>query len=138
MKGTQFYSIILLLCFFFSCSKKKEIYNDSLTGVIEGTIFSSCFSKRKIELSENNLLQLPPEGCIPNAEIAMKVTEIIWIPIFGEEYVQSVKPFVVTIKDDSVWIVTGKLPPKGWKGGCGPYIEMSKRTGQVYKIDEYR
>lgn len=100
--------------------------------------FLALYSCRTKQI-DNNIYreQLPSEGCIPTKEAAIQIAGIIWQPIFGDN-MNTRKPFIATLINDSIWMVTGSPPPLGSKGGCGPYMEISKKTARVYKIDEYK
>jgi len=82
--------------------------------------------------------QLPPQGCIPDAETAKAIAEVIWLHIYSKSYLEDKKPFHAELMNDSVWVLHGAPPPEGSKGGSGPYMVISKKNAQVYKIDQYK
>lgn len=71
------------------------------------------------------------QNYVPNAETAIKIAEAIWLPIYGES-INSKKPFTATLKDSSVWIVTGYLSPD-YLGGV-PNIEIRRKDCKILKV----
>ncbi len=67
---------------------------------------------------------------VPTEEVAMKIAEAVWLPIYGEKILKY-KPFKATLKDNKVWIVTGTLN-KGLGGT--PYIEIQKSDCKILKV----
>jgi hypothetical protein len=70
------------------------------------------------------------DGLVPNQETAIKIAEAIWLPIYGNE-IYSRKPFIATLKSDSIWVVQGTL--NRGKGGV-PYIEIQKNDCKILKV----
>lgn len=68
---------------------------------------------------------------VPNEETAKKIAEAVWLPIYGEK-IYSQKPYVVSLLDDSVWVVKGTLP-KNKRGGVA-YIEIQKSDCKILKV----
>jgi len=80
--------------------------------------------------SNNNNDQF--ENYVPNQETAIKVAEAIWLPIYGNDVLDS-KPFRATLsKDGTIWTVKGTLP-KGMFGGF-PIIEIRKSDSKIIKV----
>jgi hypothetical protein len=78
-------------------------------------------------------------GIIPDAVTAIKVAEIIGVPVFGKN-LNDYKPFHAYLKSDSIWYVYG-LPKKTWTSiqlGGAPVFEIQKRDGKVLKISMSR
>jgi hypothetical protein len=73
----------------------------------------------------------PKDGYVPNEETAIKIAEAIWLPIYGKDIEKS-KPFVAHLKDATVWIVEGTLPPH-YLGGV-PYVEIRKSDCKILKV----
>ena len=75
------------------------------------------------------------KGVVPDEATAIKIAEVIGLPIFGKT-LNDYKPFHANLKNDSVWHVYG-LPKKTWLyvqlGGC-PEFEIQKKDGKVLKI----
>ena len=59
----------------------------------------------KQELNENNVTTI---NYVPDEATAIKIAEAIWLPFFGEK-IYSQKPYMVSLVDDNVWVVTGTL-----------------------------
>ena len=74
---------------------------------------------------------VPSNGFIPDEKTAIKIAEAVWVPIYGEQQIQSEKPFVASLKN-GVWTVEGSLP-KGWVGGVA-IAEISKRDGRILRV----
>ena len=72
----------------------------------------------------------PKLGYVPDKEMAMKIAEAIWLPIYGEEVLEEM-PYIVNLKDDSLWIVTGTLHAD--MGGVA-YIEIQKSDCKILRV----
>src|SRR5881628_2611545 len=75
----------------------------------------------------------PSKGFVPDSATAVRIAVAVWIPIYGEQRIMSEQPFVATLKD-SVWTVTGSLPPapKGSniRGGTA-VAKIAQRDGRI-------
>ena len=71
---------------------------------------------------------VPPEGFVPDADTAEKISEVILIRIFGEAQTDREKPYKVTL-EDGVWIVKGTMPPN-MLGGVAE-LHISKKDARV-------
>lgn len=79
----------------------------------------------------------PPEnGIVPDEATAIKIAEVIGLPVFGKN-LNDYKPFHASLENDSIWHVYG-LPKKTWfyiqLGGC-PDFEIQKKDGKVLKVN---
>jgi hypothetical protein len=74
---------------------------------------------------------LPPQGIIPDESTAVKVAEIVFPRIFGEEEVAKYLPYHAQLKD-GVWEVYGTLKP-GSRGGT-PQMTIQKKDGKVIDV----
>jgi NTF2 fold immunity protein of polymorphic toxin system component len=72
---------------------------------------------------------LPPEGFIPDAGTAAKISEVILARFVGEAQTDRDKPFTVTL-EDGVWIVKGAPPPPNAFGGIAE-LHISKKDGTI-------
>ena len=78
---------------------------------------------------------VPPNGFAPNAETAIAVAEAILKPVYGNNQIESERPFKAVLRGN-IWFVTGSVPcnnpPVGamCPGGAAE-VRISKRTGQV-------
>jgi hypothetical protein len=83
---------------------------------------------------------VPPKGFVPDSATAVRVAVAVWIPIYGERQIMSEQPFVATLKD-SVWTVTGSLPP-ALKGshvvGGTAVAKIAQRDGGILFVNHYR
>lgn len=68
---------------------------------------------------------------VPNEETAIKIAEAIWLPIYGEK-IYNQKPYIVSLVNDSIWVVTGTLAEN--KRGGVAYIEIQKKDCKVLKV----
>ncbi len=69
---------------------------------------------------------------VPNSSTAIKIAEIIWLPIYGNSILKE-KPFVAKlIKNGTVWLVRTTLPDNMVGGEC--YIEIMKKDCKVLKV----
>jgi hypothetical protein len=69
---------------------------------------------------------------IPNEEVAKKIAEAIWLPIYGDE-INKYKPFKVFLKDSTIWVVKGNFPEE-YKYGGVPYIYIQKYDCKILKV----
>ena len=70
----------------------------------------------------------PPNGFVPDSVTAVRIAVAVWTPIYGERLIMSERPFIAKLKD-SVWTVTGTLPPNT-PGGTA-IARIAKRDGRV-------
>jgi len=70
----------------------------------------------------------PPEGFVPDAETATKVSEVILVRIFGEAEINFEKPLTASLQGDT-WFVRGTMPPN-MLGGVAE-IRISKKDARV-------
>lgn len=93
-------------------------------------IISIVFVSLKVR-SELNESYQPSKGFVPDDRTAIKVAEAIWLPIYGKD-ISKKKPFVATLKKDSVWVVKGTIK-KNHLGGV-PIIEIQKSDCKVLRV----
>jgi hypothetical protein len=74
---------------------------------------------------------VPPDGFVPDADTAAKISEVILVRIFGEAQTDREKPFKVTLKDGG-WIVEGTLPPN-MLGGVAE-LHISKKDARILHL----
>ncbi len=82
-------------------------------------------------IPKNKMTTLNERDYVPNAETAIRVAEAIWLPIYGNS-IEGNKPFVASLKEKNIWIVSGNLP-KNAKGGV-PYIEIQKSDCKILEV----
>ena len=73
----------------------------------------------------------PKDGFVPDKETAIRIAEAIWIPIYGEEKINSEKPFKAILRD-GIWIVEGSLP-EGFIGGMA-LAEIAQKDGRIIRV----
>ncbi|HEX3505944.1 MAG TPA: NTF2 fold immunity protein [Xanthobacteraceae bacterium] len=71
---------------------------------------------------------MPPEGFVPDADTARKISEVVLIRLVGEAQVEREKPLTVSL-EDGVWIVKGTMPPNTL-GGIAE-VHISKKDGTI-------
>lgn len=74
---------------------------------------------------------IPKDGFVPDKETAIRIAEAVWIPIYGEEKINSEKPFKAKLHN-GVWIVEGSLP-EGLAGGVA-IAEIAKQDGHIIRV----
>lgn len=74
---------------------------------------------------------IPERGFIPDEITALIVAEAILLPIYGENKINSEKPFKAELKG-GVWYIRGTLP-ENLKGGTA-MVEISKETGEILRV----
>lgn len=75
---------------------------------------------------------IPKDGFVPDKETAIRIAEAVWIPIYGEEKINSEKPFKATLSN-GVWMVEGSLPEGFEKGGVA-IAEIAKKDGRIIRV----
>ena len=75
----------------------------------------------------------PAVGFVPTADVAKKIAEAVWAPIYGKEHIEEEKPFQAVLTNNEVWVVQGSLPKRFDMGGTA-YIEINKRDGRILKV----
>jgi len=74
------------------------------------------------------------KGLVPDKVTAVKIAEIILINIYGEN-IKKQKPFIVTLKDNNIWVIQGRWNSKdiNLQGGVA-YIEIQKSDCKILKV----
>jgi len=72
---------------------------------------------------------------VPDEATAIRIAEAIWLPKYGSKIYTDL-PFKAALKDSTVWIVSGTMPPR-MKGGT-PYIEIRKRDCRILKVTHFK
>jgi hypothetical protein len=78
-------------------------------------------------MSENAYVRVPPDGFVPDADTALKISEVVLVRIFGAE-IDYEKPPTAKL-ENGVWIVKGTLPPHAI-GGVAE-LHISKKDGTI-------
>jgi hypothetical protein len=90
-----------------------------------------------IEKGSGQLEFKPPEnGIVPDEATAIKIAEVIGLPVFGKN-ISDYKPFHASLENDSIWHVYG-LPKKTWfyiQLGGSPEFDIQKKDGKVLKVN---
>lgn len=76
---------------------------------------------------------VPAAGYVATADVAKKIAEAVWVPIYGKKHIEEEKPFQAILSNDGVWVVQGSLP-KGHDLGGTAYIEINKLDGRILKV----
>lgn len=81
---------------------------------------------------------------VPDSTTAVKIAEVIWLPLFGEK-IYNEQPFVAKLIGDSVWQVTGSSSIKSdshvhggniitiYSGGVA-YIKIKKSNCEILDV----
>jgi len=72
---------------------------------------------------------------VPDEKTARKIAEDIWLAHYGK-LIYKEKPFVVTLRDSSVWVVKGTL--NGYTKGGTAYIEIQKSDCKILKLIHHK
>lgn len=108
---------------------KYKIINFSLIYVLISFLIVSCMTLQEDQTRRQNYR--PEQGYVSNEETAIKIAVAVWIPIYGEEEIESQKPYNAVLINE-VWRVTGSLP-EGWLGGVAE-AEIAKDDGRILRI----
>lgn len=73
------------------------------------------------------------DGLIPDSTTAVKIAEIIWLNVYGENVLDT-KPYKAKLIDNKVWIVEGTLNKGADYDGGTPYLEIQKDNCKVIGI----
>jgi hypothetical protein len=87
----------------------------------------------------------PKDGFVPDSTTAIKVAEVLLIPVYGKEKIASERPFKATL-DNGVWTVDGTLHCSDGKGGVTTHlcvggtaeVKLSKADGRVLRMIHYK
>lgn len=104
----------------FIVSKKK------MSIVIIIFLFVSCNNSQQSQNQEKEIA-----GYVPNRSTAIKITEAILLPIYGEK-IYDEKPFTTKLQGDSIWIVTGSLK-EGVDGGVAS-VKIKVKNGEILEV----
>lgn len=105
---------------------KKIIYSTLLVSLI--MLGYACNVAKANKQNNNNVDTV---NYVPNEETAIKIAEAIWLPIYGEK-IYNQKPYIVSLVNDSIWVVTGTLAEN--KRGGVAYIEIQKKDCKILKV----
>lgn len=82
--------------------------------------------------TENNKGYFPKDGIVPDEETAIKIAEVVWLPIYGDS-IYSKLPFVAEYNEhEKCWFVYG-TSPENTVGGV-PEIKINRKDGKVVYI----
>jgi hypothetical protein len=108
---------------------KYKIINFSLINLLIFFLTVSCLTLQTDQTQIHNYK--PEQGYVSDKETAIKIAVAVWIPIYGEEEIESQKPYNAVLLNE-VWYVTGSLP-EGWLGGVAE-AEIAKDDGRIIRI----
>lgn len=141
MKKIALYlSFAVIIVGIFTASSYFLMNNDSIEYITDSLYLSKkiypkdCFFVKDTTLTldyRDIKTSYPPEGYIPNEEIAAKIAETVWVSVYGER-IYSQKPYCVNLIKDSIWVVNGSVPGGGY--GENAYIEIRKKDGRILKV----
>lgn len=120
--------MVSLAILLISCMKNNSKVLNDANVVLSDSIFQ--FVKSPINYSNFNDIY-KEDGYVPNAEIAVKIAEVILFNIYTKELIINQRPYNVYLKNNSIWCIEGNLPPN-FEGGVF-YIEICKDNGAVLK-----
>ena len=75
---------------------------------------------------------IPKDGFVPDEITAIRIAEAVWIPIYGEEQINSEKPFKAILKN-GIWTIEGSLREGFTKGGVA-VAEITKTDGRIIRV----
>jgi NTF2 fold immunity protein/Clp amino terminal domain, pathogenicity island component len=79
-----------------------------------------------------SVFAVPPAGCVPNAETAIRIAEAVWSPIFGDEIVESQRPFHAELMNET-WTVRGSRPVPTERSLIA---QIEKNDGRILKLGQ--
>jgi len=86
----------------------------------------------------------PDAGFVPDAGTAVKIGEAVLIPVYGQQKIESERPFNAELKD-GIWTVNGTLRcPDGHGGtttscvGGTATVKIAKDNGRIVFMIHYK
>jgi NTF2 fold immunity protein/Clp amino terminal domain, pathogenicity island component len=79
-----------------------------------------------------SVFAVPTAGCVPNAETAIRIAEAVWNPIFGDEIVESQRPFHAELMNET-WTVRGSRPVPTERSLIA---QIEKNDGRILKLGQ--
>jgi NTF2 fold immunity protein/Clp amino terminal domain, pathogenicity island component len=79
-----------------------------------------------------SVFAVPTAGCVPNAETAIRIAEAVWSPIFGDEIVESQRPFHAELINET-WTVRGSRPVPTERSLIA---QIEKNDGRILKLGQ--
>lgn len=77
---------------------------------------------------------VPKQGFVPDEKTAVRIAEAVLDPIYGEEKINSEKPFSAKLNDQSVtWTISGHMRAQYNKGGVA-LVEIAKSDGRILRV----
>ncbi len=75
--------------------------------------FAICFSKPILGQStdDDDETMEKHKDFVPDTATAIKIAEVIWIPVFGKD-IYNHKPFKAKLIGDTMWLVSGTVKTK--------------------------
>ena len=99
--------------------------------IIKTILLLSWFLILSVALaSDEKHSYIPENGYVSNADVAIKIAEAVWLPIYGNA-INDKRPFKAKMKN-GIWVVEGTL--HGDMLGGVPIIEISKNDGRVLRV----
>lgn len=96
-------------------------------------LFVSCDSKNKIK----SVKIINCDDClVTQEETAIKIAEAILFERFSEKKIKEQKPYIVTVKNDSIWVLDGTFNKIGYGGTF--HIEISSKNGEIIDVFHYK
>ena len=108
---------------------KKNHFPKGILLILFSILFIIVFQSYSCN-TKKNMGNAPKTEFIPNDSTAIKIAEIIWYPIYGNE-IYDYKPFKAELVEGKVWKVSGTVLSE--KGG-GPYAEIQKSDGKIISV----
>ncbi|MFD2718989.1 YbbC/YhhH family protein [Hymenobacter monticola] len=101
--------------------------------LVSALLIAGCNAGPREENQASKPAYDPNAGFVPTADVAKKIAEAVWAPIYGQEHIEEEKPFRAVLTNNEVWVVQGSLPKQYALGGTA-YIEINKRDGRILKV----
>lgn len=120
--------LLVLVLLTVACSKIKQRSNNEET---KDTL--RTFKVIERPLGYDNVDGIDKiEGYVPNADIAVQISELVLCNIYKKELIIEQRPYNVFLKNNSVWCIEGNLSDD-MEGGVF-YIEIRKSDGAILKV----
>lgn len=100
-----------------------------IISVISIFFLTSCDDAVK---SNNTKIKKCDNCLVEKEETAIAIAEAILFERFGKDKIEDEKPYIIKIKQDSIWTVEGSFNKLGYGGAF--YLEISSKNGKILEI----
>ena len=113
----------------------KSVWSYRFLFLMMGSFLLCLLSGVSIMSNPAEQLTHVPDGFVPNEKTAVRITEAVLGPIYGEEKINSEKPFSAKLNEQGdVWTVNGHLSDQYNHRGGVATVEIAKNDGRILQV----